>query len=297
MKSFIFLLAILLIFAAIAAAQAGPARDIEGEQRRARVEAFNQSVDRLRNLDKLPKRVDPNADFAVYTSRIRPLYRRPTKAESDLLAPAEEDLRAAAAGKGLAVVKLIADRGCSKDVFVAVVSPHCEKYSMPGAGSAYSFRIGSHWLRHLGDLNFDGRRFEASRGELTNGIIADIGDVSLDKIGREHPVFATMSGFKAPAEIEKAAGLAGLLESGIRDGDMVYRDSAAVREGSTYLLRSIAYRAESIRVVDSVPFDEFAFDVRKDVLAVFRVVRYVPDESVTIVWKLLEKKDSPKLWR
>lgn len=298
MRGLIFILTIVYLLTGIAAAQAGPARDIEGEQRRARVEAFNQAVDRLRNLEKLPKRVDPNADFVVYTSRIRPLYLRPTKAETEMLAPAEEDVRAAGAEVGTkdsGVVKLIADRECSKDIFVTAAGAHCEKYSMPGAGSAYSFRIGSHWLRHLSDINFNGKGFEAARGELTNGIIVDIGDAALEKIGRDNRVFATLDGFSAPGNFDKAANLAGLLESGIRDGDVVYKDSAAVRRGSTYLLRSIAYRAESIRVIDEVPYDEFAFDVRKDVLVAFRVIRYEPGESVTIAWRMLHKRDSPRL--
>lgn len=298
MKRLVVILTITICANLLAFAQAGPARDIEGEKLRERIEAYNRQVDRLRNLEKTIRRVDPNQQFVIYTSRIKPLYRKPTKSELELVAPDEADVRAFSeflSGKDSGLVKLVADQGCNKDLLVADSRPHCRKYSMPGAASSFSFRIGSHWLRHLSDVTFDGAKFLTSMGELSNGILIDIGDVPLDKLDREERAYQTVKTFAAPVELQKASNFAALLETGIKDGEIVYKSSADAKTNSTYLLRSIAYRGDSMRIIEDVAFNEFEFDSREDLLVAFRVTRLVPNESVTIAWQVLERKESPKL--
>lgn len=298
MKRLIVVLAISASANLLTLAQAGPARDVEGEKLRERIEAYNRQVDRLRNLEKTIRRVDPNQQFVIYTSRIKPLYRKPTKNELDMVAPEAADIVAHSQflkQKDTGIVKLIADQGCSKDLLVADSRPHCVKYSMPGAASSFSFRMESHWLRHLSDITFDGEKFLSSLGELTNGILIDIGDVPLDRIDPRERQYQTVRSFAAPVEMQKASNLAALLETGINDGEIVYKSSAQAKENSTYLLRSIAYRGDSMRIIEDVAFNEFDFDVREDLFAVFRVIRLAPNESVTIVWRILERKESPKL--
>jgi hypothetical protein len=167
---------------------------------------------------------------------------------------------------------------------------------MPGAGSSYSFRMGNHWLKHLGDLNFGGENFQSSEGILTNGIMVNIGDIPLEKVS-QHKALKTLIEFQPVNDFEKAASFASLLEKGIRDKDFFYRSNLPVQENSTYFLRSIAYKGESFRAIDEVVYDEFDFDKRKDVIIAFRVVRFIPNESVTILWKEFDRKDSPKIKR
>ncbi|MBK9155222.1 MAG: hypothetical protein IPM25_13560 [Chloracidobacterium sp.] len=70
-----------------------------------------------------------------------------------------------------------------------------------------------------------------------------------------------------------------------------------MKEGSTFIMRSIAYRSEFFRVIEGVEGDEMVFDTRKDVIVAFRVVKCEPDESVIVAWKEIERKESPRLTR
>ena len=61
-------------------------------------------------------------------------------------------------------------------------------------------------------------------------------------------------------------------------------------------MRSIAYRGNYYRAIDGFLYDELDFDKRKDVTVAFRIIRR-DEESVTIIWKQLVEKDSPKVKR
>lgn len=74
--------------------QATPARDLEKEKQREREQACNDSVDRLRNAGKTTMPIDPNERFRIYTTKIRPLCRKPTPAEPTLLDPGDSLRRA-----------------------------------------------------------------------------------------------------------------------------------------------------------------------------------------------------------
>lgn len=298
MRKLFLLLSIVFASLVLINAQSAPQTDKEKEERQRQEAIFNQRVDNLRNIDKPLTRRDPNRNFQVYQSKIKPLYRKPTLEEQKLLAPDREVLQAFADvlnDKTTDLIRLIADKGCSKDLGIIVSTPHCLKYTMPGAGASYSFRLGNHWLKHLGDLNFGGENLQSSQGVLTNAIMVNIGDVPLNKISPEHKALKTLMEFQPVSDFKQAAKLASLLEKGIRDSDFVYANKLPARENSTYLLRSIAYRGESLRSIEEIVYDEFEFDKRKDVIIAFRVIRFNPNESVTILWKELNRKDSPKI--
>ena len=279
-------------------AQAVPATDKAKEEKIARENEFNRRVDNLRNIDKPLIRVDPNQNSQVYLSKIKPLYRIPNDAEKSLLAPDREDIQTYADflhDKNTGLVKLIIDKGCSKNFTVVVSTPHCLKYTMPGAGSSYSFRMENHWLQNLSDLNFADKVFQSSLGILTHGIMVNIGDIQLNKVNSQNAALQTLSGFQPVTDFDQAKSFAGLLEKGIEDNQYVYGSVLPVKENSTYLLRSIAYKGESFRTMENIDYNELDFDKRKDIIVAFRVVRFIPDESVTILWKMLDKKDSPKI--
>ena len=61
-------------------------------------------------------------------------------------------------------------------------------------------------------------------------------------------------------------------------------------------MRSIAYKGSYYRAIDGFLYDELDFDKRKDVTVAFRIIRR-DEESVTIIWKQLAEKDSPKVKR
>ena len=292
-----FLTVLLIISAVIVTVTAQQTADEKKAQDERNQADFNQRVDALRNVGKPRTRVDPNEEFHIMQSRIKPRYRKPNDNEIKLLAPENQDLQTFSdflSNKNTGITKLIIDKGCDQGSEIVNSTPHCLKYAMPGAGASYSFRVKNYQNKSLGDLNFSGDVFETT-GVLKQGILINIGDISLDKINLDTKELKVLAEFIPPDNFKKASAFSAMLEKGIDGGEFVYKNSAPVLENTTYALRSIAYRGEVNQVVDGISYNELSFDERRDVIVVFRIVRLVPDESVTILWKELSDKKSPKI--
>jgi len=249
----------------------------------------------LRNIEKFPVKNDE--DRRVYREQIEPLYRKLTDSEMETMAVSSEDLAANAdflKQKGTGIVRLAADRGCSASTGVVSADPQCLKYTMPGAGAAYSFRERRHRLTRLADINFKGNTFQAL-GALTHGIMVNIGDVPIENANLETNGAGFLVKLKPAKDIKKAAELATRLTKGIEEDGFRYASILAAKPNSTYLIRSIAYRGKAIKSAGSFVYNEFEFDDRRDVLVAFRVVRFAANQSITIVWKELWNKKSPTI--
>lgn len=278
-------------------AQATPQTDREKAEREAKEGRFNRRIDDLRNVGKVRTNVNPDEKMVIYQTKITPIYRKPNQNELKLLAPDQKDLQAFSEflnDKNTGIAKFIIDKGCDSGSEIVNSTPHCLEYTMPGAGASYSFRDENYKNKHLGDLNFIGDRFETS-GILKHGILINIGNISLDKINLKSEELSVLVGFNPTDDFRKAAAFSALLEEGIAGKNFVYKNNAPVVENATYALRSIAYRGESLKVIDGVVYNEFEFDNRKDIIVIFRVIRFIPGESVTIIWKELSNKKSPKI--
>jgi hypothetical protein len=253
--------------------------------------------DNLRLTEKFP--VHTNANTKVFRESIRPLYRDLKRDEKELLAPNKEDFGKYAEflkQKNTGLIKLISDRGCDKEFNVVISSPHCDKYSMPGAAASYSFRTGQYRLRQLGDIVFTGDDFQGV-GELTHGIFVNIGDVPLEKVDLQTNSISFLMSIAPSEDMEKADELTKKLlsEEGIKNGEFTYRSIASVAENMTYILRSIAYRGNIYRTVQGMMYDELEFDKRREITVAFRIVRLEGEESATILWKELDTQKTPKL--
>lgn len=268
-----------------------PAR-AEGLRRQAEIDRRSEA---LRNTEAFPGKSDK--DKKIYQENIKPLYREPNKEEEKILAPNDEDLKTYAAflsQPNTGLTKLIADKNCGESEKVVSSSPDCLKYAMPGAGASYSFRINNYRIRHLADLNYTGRNFRAF-GVLTHGIFVNLGDIPLEKVDLQTDAIKKLTGF-APAEnFKKAQEFAVKLDKGIEDGGFVFRNILPAMENNTYALRSIAYRGNVVRTIGGVSYDELEFDIRKDIVVAFRVVRRDAEGNMTILWKELSSKNAPKL--
>lgn len=294
------LLATILILTgcyAATTAQATSQTDKEREERAKKDADFDRRIDNLRNVGKVKIVGNTDEEVRIYQSKIKPLYRKPNQEEFKLLAPDQKDLQMFSeflSDKNTGIAKLIIDKGCDSGAEIVVSTPHCLKYTMPGAGASYSFRTENYQNKSLGDLNFTGDRFETP-GVIKQGILVSIGDIPLDKIDLKTKELSVLAGFTPTDDFTKASAFSAMLEKGIDGGNLVYKSNAPVMENTTYALRSIAYRGEFMKSIDGMVYDEFGFDDRKDIIVVFRVVRLVPDESVTIIWKELSRKKSPKM--
>ena len=164
---------------------------------------------------------------------------------------------------------------------------------MPGAGSSYSFRKENYRVRHLADLTYTADSFQ-SPGILAHALFVNVGDIPLEQISLQTRGLKFLNDFQTVTDFDEALELDRQLIEGIRDDGFIYRRGLYARENTTFVLRSIAYRGSYYRAVLGFNYDELEFDKRKDVTVAFRIVRR-NEESVTIIWKQLAEKDSPKI--
>jgi hypothetical protein len=229
--------------------------------------------------------------------QVAPLYRKPSKKELKAVEPSRALLDRFAdflRQPGTGLTKLIDDKGCAENTKVVNASDNCLKYTMPGAGSSFSFRTQTYRIARLADLLFTDKSFQAS-GVLLHGILVNIGDVSLEQVNLQTKGLKYLVDFEPEPDYEKGKEINEQLMQGvIRDG-FLYRRGLFIVENTTFALRSIAYGGKYPRSEKSLTYDEFDYDKRKDVIVVFRIVEKDQDGNVTILWKQLQEKDSPEI--
>jgi hypothetical protein len=123
-----------------------------------------------------------------------------------------------------------------------------------GGGSFYSFRFrnnsrgfGNWWDMHFADSKF------IVGNETTQGVIARVGDVEPDKIGKL-PETRFLSEFKPKKTIAEIKDQAKLLENGLNVDGFTYSNRAQVELNQTYVLRLVAYLLKGER------FNHYTFD-------------------------------------
>ena len=158
-------------------------------------EETNRRFDALRNGGN---RANNNLSRTLAIQNINNIYRKPTKNEFELLAPNKEDLKKYAQflrQSNTGLLKLIADQGCAENTNVLDVSEVCLKYSMPGAGSSYSFRTENYRIRRLSDLTYADDSFQ-SLGILAHAILVNVGDIPLEQISLQTKGLKFLTEFK-----------------------------------------------------------------------------------------------------
>ena len=274
--------------------------EINRQQRAARerkiaADLANRSA-ALGNLDRSRER--SRRGDALALKDISKLYRLPTTEERSMLAP---DI--ALAGKfshfldrgRSGLTKLMPDLGCDELTLRHTRSSDCDRYTMPGGGSGFSFRTGTHrqWL--LADLIYDGRYFIAF-GEFSQGFMTHLPHISIESVNLRADGIRFISDFIPAKQPDAVSAQNQKFVEGLRDGNFTYAKLLPVSEDGIYVLRSIAYRGRAIRrSLGGVEYNELDFDKRADIIAAFRVVRRSNDGSVTILWKELRRTESPRM--
>ena len=225
------------------------------------------------------------------------IYRRPGVEESRALAVSETLIREFAgflASPDTGIVKLNGDSSCFSGVGVVNVSEKCAPFKMPGAGTAFSFRIDGYRLPRLADLMLYNGTFRAD-AVLQHVAMVELGNVGLAEVTLESPGMKYLVDLQPSRSGDKFLAYDTELTQGINANGYFYRKGHAVNLDSTYALRSIAYRGKYLRAVDEITYDELEFDRRRDVIVVFRVVETEESGNVTILWKRLREVEAPKL--
>lgn len=242
---------------------------------------------------------NPANRLAALQKNISPLYRKPSKKELQMVAPRAELFEKYAEflrQPNTGLIKLIDDKGCAENTKVVVASEDCLKYTMPGAGSSYSFRTENYRIPRLADLTFTDNSFQAT-GVLLHGIFVKIGDVPLENVTLESAGLKYLVEFQPEVDYDKAKQIDERLSKGIEQDGFIYRRGFYAVEDMTYVLRSIAYDGKYMRAVGGITYNELNFDKRKDIIVAFRIVDKDAEGSVTILWKELQEKDSPSVKR
>ncbi len=237
--------------------------------------------------------------LSILHQSIEPLYRKPSRKELIAVAPKPELFEKHAEflrGRNTGLIKLIGDSGCADNTKIVVATEECLKYTMPGAGSSYSFRTGNYRIPRLSDILFTENSFQAS-GVLLHGVFVNVGNVSLDKLDLQTKGLKFLIDFQPEPDYEKAKVIADKLVKGIEQDGFLYRRGLYAKENTTFVLRSIAYAGKYFRSVSSVTYNEFAFDERRDIIVAFRIVDKDSAGNVTILWKILADEKSPRVKR
>lgn len=147
-----------------------------------------------------------------------------------------------------------------------------------GGGAYYSFTRLTHEYGLSTDIGLEQNQFQVGFAGADYGFLTNLGDFPLESINAEAPAVTLFADYKAAREEALARTEQRRLSQGTEIDGVSVKTHLPVKSNSTYLLRSINYR-------------------ESDVLVAFRVVRIDSDGSVTIVWKLLKKYETPKLTR
>lgn len=157
---------------------------------------------------------------------------------------------------------------------------------MPGGGAFYSFARGRYQPFQMADIWLKGDLFQAGFAGEVLGLLTVLGDVPLNAVTGNSAGADYLSQFIPPdslAEVEKQYQRS---RTGFQVLKHTYSMSVPVRADTTYALRSIAYKEDHNS-------DESREAV--DVFVVFRVVHKSSEGDVTLLWKELQRKKSPKL--
>ena len=233
----------------------------------------------------------------VFRDVLSPYYRKPTKKELKTIKPHEDDLRKYTRflkGKNTGIINLVLDAGCNSNSKVLVVSDKCRKYTMPGGGASFSFRKKTYRVSHLSDITYTKSGLIA-KGTLVEALFMSLGDVPIDKVSMETKGIDALASIKPSKSIEELNKFAVNLKKGVVRKGFAYARGVLPKQNRTFIMRSIAYQGKWLRAAAGITYNEFEFDKRRDVIIAFRIVRKNEDNSITILWKQLQSKRSPKL--
>ena len=188
-------------------------------------------------------------------------------------------------GKDTGLVKIILDPKCGSALVVDVNDARCsEVFPLKGNGAYYSFRLGSHAKSSASDIYYADGKFEVGFEKELLGILVELGDIPIESVDLKNADVKLLKDFKIFNKAELVEQQKIELKNGIQVSQKLYLDKVLVKPDTTYLIRTIAFRYEEQAVNDK----------RIDALLTFRVVRKTHN-SVTILWKGLNRKDSQKL--
>lgn len=254
------------------------------------------NLDNLRRIEGTnranPKTAPLNKSLAL-NKKERELLNKLTAPDAEDLALFAEFLKQPRTG----IFRLFPDNDCFTNG-VVYVDGKC-KDVFPGTW-LYSFREKDYSDNFVFDVWLKNGRF-FSEGFLSQGILVKLGNFSLNNVTLESKGAKFLADFKPAensAEIRKQYDQIG---KGIESDGYKYSRTAEADVGEVYLMRVIAYRVQK-KVLDRILGNNAAFyfqtinrDERKDMIVGFRIIKKEANGVLTIIWKVLDEKQSPEI--
>lgn len=166
---------------------------------------------------------------------------------------------------------------------------------------SYSFRQKDYSNDILFDVKLKGGNI-ISDSFHSQGILVDLGNVPLENILIADEGIKFLVDFKPETRLRDARNQFLQIEKGIASANYFYAKSVKAKESRTYAARLIAYKKQVLHSSrfsglsgDIVKYLKLNEDQRIDLIIAFRIIRKDGDGNLTILWKELNRQNSPKL--
>jgi hypothetical protein len=224
-----------------------------------------------------------------------PIRKKPTKEQKKQLSPSSEDLTVYArfleqADTG--IFRLLPDLKCDENPLVIKADEECLK-AIPES-SFYSFREREHTMKFLSDIRLENNHL-VTNGIMAQGILVSLGDVPLENVSLKSEGLAFLNAYSAHTSAAEAQKQFFEIARGVNSGEYEYRKAFPVKVDTTFALRVIAYRGSIYRTFRGYHYDLLEGDERVDLTLAFRVIRKDSDGGVTLLWKELRRRKSPRI--
>lgn len=226
---------------------------------------------------------------------IFPFRKKLTKEQKKLLQPKSEDLMRHAGflqQPNTGIFRLLPDPGCEENPLVIRADEKCLQ-AIPES-SFYSFREKEHTAVILSDIRLNNNHL-ITDGILAQGILVKLGDIALESISLKSEGLGYINSYSPLSSSIEAQKQYNQIARGVKAGRYEYKKALPAVENMTYALRVIAYKGGIYRKFRGYRYNLLEGDKRIDLTLAFRVVRKEADGAVTLLWKELQRRESPKI--
>ena len=297
-KTSVWLFLLLLLSVPAVAQRGGDPTLSDAERVRRRDEATRRTTHRqLNDLVETPAR-PPKDRPNFYNKKLTP-------AQKQLVTPSPEDqaayqnfLRQDHTG----LVRLL-PRG-KYEFTTTVAADRDPEIILPirGGGAFYSFAEKTHAYGPWSEISLNEGLLITGVGGNSLGLLVPLGDVPLESITPQSAGVEFLTRLTPPTHVAEAQEARNHNFQSFKVGNFVYSSVLRALPNMTYVMRSMIYKHEGqlIGVMSStgtVPvYVPHPFEYEgADMLVAFRIVRVDADGSLTLLWKRLQKYQTPKL--
>ena len=223
------------------------------------------------------------------------IRQKPTREQKERLLPDSKDLakyELFLEQPNTGIFRLLPDLGCEENPLVIRADEECLQ-AIPES-SFYSFRRKEHTPEFLADIRLKNDHL-ITDGTLAQGILVSLGDVALERVSLNSEGLSFLTGYvphSSGAQVQRQ-----FLEvaRGLQYGQHTYRKIFPAVEDMTFALRVIAYRGNLFRNFRGYRYNLLSGDKRIDLTVAFRIIGKNADGGVTLLWKELDRKESPRI--